>query len=166
MSLVLCGLIPVTLLAGCSDGRRQSARHVANTAAASAATTASQASQSPVGLYEPTTAEVPDLSAEDIRVVVSGKALAGQREYGIPEGVKAGSTLAVAVHCQGSGKLLIKVQPLSVSIPVDCEKRIVPSLNEVGFGKDHEAASISFVPSGRVEWSFAAGWDANPPDRK
>jgi hypothetical protein len=164
IGLLLCGLAPVVVLTGCSGGKHSSGSPATQTPVSSAAApTASPAARDP---HAATAVKAPNLSARGIKVVLSGTSLKGQHGYSLPHGIKAGDTLAVAVNCQGAGKLLVKVQPNNISIPVACEKEIVPSLNEMGFAKTRKAASITFVPTGDVTWSFAAGWDPDPPERE
>ncbi|MET7882981.1 hypothetical protein [Streptomyces avermitilis] len=163
---VLCGLVSVALLAGCSGGDHSSGGRAARPAAGSTSVPPTAAtSHSATDPHAPTTVKPPNLAARDIDVVLSGKSLTGQHEYAIPKGIKAGDTLATAVNCKGPGKLIIKLEPMGISFPVMCEKEIVPSLNEAGFAKNRKSASIAFVPSGNVTWSFAAGWDPDPPER-
>ncbi|MFF0135133.1 hypothetical protein ACFYRN_01680 [Streptomyces sp. NPDC005227] len=166
IALLLCGLLPAALLAGCSGGRTSSARHGArpSTAVSDGATTA-PASPAVADPRAPSAARTPDLSALGVDVVVSGKALTGQRAYAIPRRGTAAAALAVAVDCQGPGKVLVTLEPRGISIPLNCEKKVVPTLNEIELAENGHSASIGFVPTGDVTWSFAAGWDANPPDR-
>lgn len=165
-ALLLCGVVPVALLAGCSGGRPSPGHHVARpSAAVSAGATTAPASPAAADPHAPSAATTPDLSALGVDVVVGGKALTGQRAYAIPRRGTAAATLAVAVDCQGPGKVLVKLRPKNISIPLSCEKHIVPTLNDIALAENRHSASIAFVPTGNVTWSFAAGWDTNPPDR-
>ncbi|MEU9473984.1 hypothetical protein AB0D78_47320 [Streptomyces avermitilis] len=164
-SLALCGLVSVVLLTGCSGGGNSSGGHAARPAAEPTSLPTAATSRSATDPHAPTTARVPDLAARDVTVVMSGKSLTGRREYTIPKGTEKGDTLAAAVDCKGSGKLLVALEPINTSFTVTCEKEIVPSLNVVRFSKKRDLASIAFVPSGSVTWSFAVGWDADPPER-
>ncbi|GAA2231182.1 hypothetical protein GCM10010360_63720 [Streptomyces nogalater] len=112
-----------------------------------------------------TTSKAPNLSARDIRPIISDTSVTGNSEYSIPDGIAKGKTLAIAVNCQGSGKLRVSIEPAHISFPIACEKVIVPSLNEIRFSRKHSQASIKFTSSHEEKWAFAVGWDPNPPDR-
>ncbi|MEV4341270.1 hypothetical protein [Streptomyces sp. NPDC049590] len=111
-----------------------------------------------------TASEAPDLRALGIRPVVSGTSAAGRSEYPIPGGIIKGKTFAIAVHCQGSGKLTVSVEPAHISFTTVCEKAVVPDLNEILISRRDDRASIKVTSPQAQKWAFAAGWDADPPD--
>ncbi|MGW1891536.1 hypothetical protein ACWCP6_14950 [Streptomyces sp. NPDC002004] len=96
-----------------------------------------------------------------------GTAVTGTAVYPIPGGIRAGKTLAIAVNCQGPGRLTVHVQPTDVSFSLVCEKgKVLPAMNEMDMNKGRSTGSLRFTAESKVRWSFAAGWDPNPPERQ
>ncbi|MCG7208210.1 hypothetical protein [Streptomyces arenae] len=110
---------------------------------------------------------MPQIASRGIAVMVSDVKVKGSAVYAIPGGIESGKVLAIAINCQGSGVLTVQVKPAGVSFPLTCEKgEIIPTLNEIQMSKDHPEASLNFTSKSNVTWSFAAGWDPNPPRRQ
>ncbi|MDH6627195.1 hypothetical protein M2271_005019 [Streptomyces sp. LBL] len=75
-------------------------------------------------------------------------------------------TLAIAINCQGPGRLRVQVQPTGISFPLLCEKgKVLPTMNEIHLTKGRATGSLQFAAEQNVTWSFAAGWDPNPPEQ-
>ncbi|MFH7337115.1 hypothetical protein [Streptomyces hygroscopicus] len=99
--------------------------------------------------------------------LVRDTAVTGDVVYPIPGGIRAGETLAIAVDCQGPGRLTVRVQPAGVSFRLLCEKgRVLPTLNEIAMSENRSSSSLRFTSGPGTTWSFAAGWDPNPPKRR
>ncbi|MFD8810401.1 hypothetical protein ACFV23_02595 [Streptomyces sp. NPDC059627] len=99
--------------------------------------------------------------------MASDTAVKGDSIYPIPGGIKAGKTLAIAINCQGPGRLTVQVQPTSVSFPLLCEKgKVLPTMNEIHMSENRSSSSLRFTSEPDVTWSFAVGWDPNPPNQQ
>ncbi|MEU9383362.1 hypothetical protein AB0D38_21275 [Streptomyces sp. NPDC048279] len=99
--------------------------------------------------------------------MVSDTAVKSDAIYPIPGGIKAGETLAIAINCQGPGRLTVQVKPTSASFPLLCEKgKVLPTMNEIHMSGNHSTSSLHFTSEPGVTWSFAVGWDPDPPKQQ
>ncbi|MET7686026.1 hypothetical protein [Streptomyces sp. NPDC005423] len=76
----------------------------------------------------------------------------------------AGKTLAIAINCQGSGRLTVQVEPTGLSFPLLCERgKVLPTMNEIHMSHNHNRGALRFTAEPNVTWSFSVGWDPHPP---
>ncbi|MER6332304.1 hypothetical protein ABT298_23855 [Streptomyces sp. NPDC001034] len=164
--LATCVFAAALAAAGCSPGQHGSAsatRPARGTAPPSPPPSAG-ATPDPRG---PSVDRAPAIGADGMTPLVGDTAVKGDVVYPIPGGIKAGETLAVAVNCQGAGRLTVRVQPTDVSFQLLCEKgEVLPTLNEIGMPENRSSGSLRFTSGPGLTWSFAAGWDPNPPERQ
>ncbi|MEU9403718.1 hypothetical protein [Streptomyces sp. NPDC048242] len=162
-------LLIVLAVAGC-DGQGgkgvEEGKAAADTPSVSAPAPAS-ASGTTHDPYAPSVAKAPRISSDGIEVLASGASLSGSAAYPLPGGIKAGRTLAVAVNCQGDGRMSVKVSPAHVSFPLVCEKgKVLPSMNEIQLSESRPTGTLQVSADRHVSWSFAVGWDPSPPARR
>ncbi|MGM9442548.1 hypothetical protein ACTAF0_20105 [Streptomyces murinus] len=138
--------------------------------------TASPAPIHPAHLTAPDTAptppgpsvhQVPLTSSDGIKALASGTTVKGDATYPIPGGIKAGRTLAIAINCEGPGRLTAQVRSADVSFRLQCEKdKVLPALNEIQMPRTQSTGSLHFTADPGVTWSFTIGWDPYPPERR
>lgn len=162
---VTCGLAAVLSLAGCgSNGNASSAQGPSRTASASPAKTAPDTTADP---HTPSVARAPKIASEGITVLTTGTKVTGSATYPIPGGIKAGKTLAIAINCQGPGRLHVKVQPTGIAFSLVCEKgKVLPAMNEIHMARGHANSSLQFTAESKVTWSFAVGWEPSTPEQR
>ncbi|MEV7502040.1 hypothetical protein [Streptomyces sp. NPDC093018] len=115
----------------------------------------------------PSVHQLPLTGSDGIEVLASGTAVKGDATYPIPGGIKTGRTLAIAINCEGPGRLAVQVRSGGVSFPLRCEKdKVLPSMNEIQMPRTHSTGSLRFTADPGVTWSFALGWNPNPPERR
>ncbi|MGV9342746.1 hypothetical protein [Streptomyces sp. NPDC003688] len=132
-----------------------------------ASTSSSAAPDTTHDAYAPSVAKVPSMSSDGIEVLASGASLSGSAAYPLPGGIKAGRTLAVAVNCQGEGRMSVKVAPTDVSFTLVCEKgEVLPAMNEIPMHESRPAGTLQVTAGPHMSWSFAVGWDPSPPARE
>lgn len=166
MRRATCVLGATLLLASCGSHKDASSSSGHSNSAASASPTikAPRPSSDP---HAPSVASAPKLASHGITSLTSGANVKGQAVYPIPSGLKKGQTLAIAINCQGPGRLHVRVQPTEVSFPLLCEKgKVLPTMNEIHMSKDRTTGSLQFTGDAEVTWSFAVGWDPHPPERQ
>ncbi|MFY4720248.1 hypothetical protein [Streptomyces sp. LaBMicrA B280] len=119
------------------------------------------------GPHAPSVHRAPLTGSDGIEVLASGTAVRGDATYPIPGGIKAGRTLAIAINCEGPGRLTVQVRSGGVSFPVRCEKgKVLPVMNEIQMPRTQLTGSLRFTSDPDVTWSFALGWDPSPPERR
>ncbi|GGS04914.1 hypothetical protein GCM10010269_49870 [Streptomyces humidus] len=60
----------------------------------------------------------------------------------------------------------MQVQPTGISFPLVCEKgKVLPFMNEIHVSEGRATGSLRFAADQKVTWSFAVGWDPNPPEQ-
>ncbi|MEU7498340.1 hypothetical protein AB0B52_14845 [Streptomyces griseofuscus] len=117
--------------------------------------------------HSPSVHKAPPIHSDGITPLVSDAAVKGNATYTIPGGIKAGKTLAIAINCQGKGRLTVQVEPANVSFPLLCEKgKVLPTMNEIHMSKNRPTGSLRFTSEPNLTWSFAVGWDPHPPEEK
>lgn len=164
--LATCVLVAALGAAGCGPGHHDgaSATRPARGAAPPSSPPPAGATPDPRG---PSVHKAPAISADGMTPLVGDTAVTGDVVYPIPGGIRAGKTLAIAVNCQGPGRLTVRVRPAGVSFRLLCEKgRVLPTLNEIAMSENHSSSSLRFTSGPGTTWSFAAGWDPNPPERR
>ncbi|MFQ3559445.1 hypothetical protein QZN11_21950 [Streptomyces gramineus] len=166
--LRLAGCVVAAALAtsSCGSGHHESASatHPARSATPSPFPSSDSATSDPHG---PSVHRAPTISPDGITALVSGASVEGDAIYPIPGGIKAGKTLAIAINCQGPGRLTVQVKPTSASFPLLCEKgRVLPTMNEIHMAVNHSTSSLHFASEPGVTWSFAVGWDPDPPKQQ
>ncbi|MGY9069245.1 hypothetical protein [Streptomyces sp. CAS3] len=115
----------------------------------------------------PSVHQVPLTGSDGIKVLASGTTVKGDATYPIPGGIKAGRTLAIAINCEGPGRLTAQVRSADVSFRLQCEKdKVLPALNEIQMPRTQSTGSLHFTADPGVTWSFAIGWDPYPPERR
>ncbi|CAL2056209.1 hypothetical protein ACH4OT_04240 [Streptomyces murinus] len=115
----------------------------------------------------PSVHQVPLTSSDGIKVLASGTTVKGDATYPIPGGIKAGRTLAIAINCEGLGRLTAQVRSADVSFRLQCEKdKVLPALNEIQMPRTQSTGSLHFTADPGVTWSFTIGWDPYPPERR
>ncbi|GAA4574309.1 hypothetical protein GCM10023100_39970 [Actinocorallia cavernae] len=115
----------------------------------------------------PSVHQVPLTGSNGIKVLADGTAVKGDATYPIPGGIKAGRTLAIAINCEGPGRLTVQVRSGGVSFLLRCEKdKVLPAMNEIQMPRTHATGSLRFTADPDVTWSFTIGWDPNPPERR
>ncbi|MFH8339327.1 hypothetical protein [Streptomyces sp. AM6-12] len=165
-SMLGCALMIALATAGCESGHRATtpASRSPRNAPSSLPESADGETQDP---HAPSVAKAPHIASDGITSLVSGAAVKGNAVYAIPGGIKKGKTLAIAINCKGSGQLAVQVQPTATSFPLLCEKgKVLPTMNEIHMSNAHSSASLRFTSGPNVVWSFAAGWDSNPPEQR
>jgi hypothetical protein len=163
---VTCGLAVALSIVGCSSqGNGSSApKHSSPSANATPTTAAPDATAGP---HTPSVAQAPKIASDGITPLTTGTRGKGSATYPIPGGIKAGKTLAIAINCQGPGRLRVQVQPTGISFPLLCEKgKVLPTMNEIHMTKGRTTSSLQFTAEPKVTWSFAIGWDPNPPEQR
>ncbi|MFI1047230.1 hypothetical protein [Streptomyces griseoruber] len=116
--------------------------------------------------HAPSVEKAPNIGSDGITPLTHDATLKGKAVYPIPGGIKAGKTLAIAINCQGPGKLTVQVRPTGVSFPLLCEKgKVLPTMNEIHMSKNRSTSSLEFTAEPNVSWSFAVGWDPHPPEQ-
>ncbi|MEU8928767.1 hypothetical protein AB0D30_02635 [Streptomyces sp. NPDC048409] len=166
LRLAGCVLAAALATASCSSGHHEStsATHPARSARPSPAPSSDSATSDPRG---PSVHKAPTTSPDGITALVSGASVEGSAIYPIPGGIKAGKTLAIAINCQGPGRLTVQVKPTNASFPLLCEKgRVLPTMNEIHMSGNHPTSSLHFASEPGVTWSFAVGWDSDPPKQQ
>ncbi|WP_427164869.1 hypothetical protein ACQF4J_05830 [Streptomyces sp. C1-1] len=162
-------VIAVTLaVVGCGANHDDSpsASRAGRTASASLANTTPGASPSP-DPYAPSVKKPPKITSDGITPLTADTALKGNVAYSLPGGIKAEKTLAIAINCQGPGRLTVQVKPTGISFPLQCEKgKVLPTMNEIHMSKNHPQSSLIFTAESKVTWSFAVGWDPHPPKQQ
>ncbi|MFC7867907.1 hypothetical protein ACFU5B_29335 [Streptomyces murinus] len=115
----------------------------------------------------PSVHQVPLTGSNGIEVLADGTTVKGDATYPIPGGIKAGRTLAIAINCEGPGRLTVQVRSGGVSFLLRCEKdKVLPAMNEIQMPRTHATGSLHFTADPDVTWSFTIGWDPNPPERR
>lgn len=161
-----CAFLAALAAAGCTSGHHDST--TASTSARATATppTTVTASASP-DPHAPSVATAPKIASDGITALTSGTKVRGSAVYEIPGGLKAGQTLAIAINCQGPGRLTVQVQPTGISFPLLCEKgKVLPTMNEIRMSKNRSGSALRFTAEPNVTWSFAVGWDPHPPKQQ
>lgn len=165
-NLLGLALLPVLAAAACTDGHTPRATHqTASTPGGKPASQAGAPSTPAPNPSGPSTAHAPNLAEDEIPALTTASSMVGNAEYPLRGGIKSGQVLALAVNCQGKGKLTVVVEPAGIGFPLECKSAEVSStFNEIGFKTRHADSFIRFtaVPS-TIKWSFAAGWDPHPP---
>lgn len=162
----ICALGATLLLVGCNSHNGASSSRGQSSSAASASPTTT-ALESPRDPHAPSVARAPKLASDGITPLTSGINVKGRAVYPIPGGLKKGQTLAIAINCQGRGRLHVRVQPTDVTFPLLCEQgKVLPTMNEIHMGKDRSTSSLQFTAEPNVTWSFAVGWDPSPPEQQ
>ncbi|MFD7921696.1 hypothetical protein ACFV3R_21015 [Streptomyces sp. NPDC059740] len=159
-------LLALSAVAGCAAPQaRPSGGRTAHPPAPVATALAPRSTADP---HAASASRAPNLGARGVAVLVSGAAVRGKAEYPLKGGIVGGGTLAVAVDCQGPGRLTVAVKAAGASFTVPCGSgKVQPLLDEIGFGSGRRRATLVFTPEGaRTVWSFAAGWDPHPPERR
>ncbi|GGY13622.1 hypothetical protein [Streptomyces anandii] len=117
--------------------------------------------------HGPSVATAPKLASDGITPLTTGARITGSATYPIPGGISAGKTLAIAINCQGAGRLHVQVKPTGISFPLVCEEgKVSPTMNEVHMSKDRATAALQVTAEPKVRWSFAVGWDHSPPQQQ
>ncbi|MFE9093043.1 hypothetical protein [Streptomyces sp. NPDC007264] len=117
--------------------------------------------------YAPSVEKVPKVASDGITALATDTAVKGNAVYSIPGGITAGKTLAIAINCQGPGRLTVQVKPTGISFPLLCEKgKVLPTMNEIHMSKNYSTSSLAFTAGQNVTWSFAVGWDPHPPEQQ
>ncbi|WP_416485324.1 hypothetical protein [Streptomyces sp. CL12] len=138
--------------------------HPAHLTAPPAPTESPDTAPTPPG---PSVHQVPLTSSDGIKVLASGTAIKGDATYPIPGGIRAGRTLAIAINCEGPGRLTVQVRSVGVSFPLQCEKdKVLPALNEIQMPRTQSTGCLHFTADPGVTWSFTIGWDPYPPERR
>ncbi|MFD3590899.1 hypothetical protein [Streptomyces sp. NPDC058683] len=164
--LLGCALIAALATAGCDSAPHATTSDGRSPRAAAESLTASTANATP-DPYALSVVSAPKIASDGITSLASGTSAKGNAIYEIPGGIRAGKTLAIAVNCQGAGRLTVRVQPTKASFLTLCEKgKVSPTLNEIQMSENHSSGSLSFTSEPNVKWSFAAGWDPHPPARR
>ena len=161
-----CALVAALAAVGCTSGHHDGTTASPSARATTTPPTTATASASP-DLHAPSVATAPKIASDGITALASGTKVKGSAVYEIPGGIKAGQTLAIAINCQGPGRLTVEVQPTSISFPLLCEKgKVLPTMNEIHMSKSRSSGSLRFTSEPNVTWSFAVGWDPNPPKQQ
>ncbi|POX54854.1 hypothetical protein [Streptomyces sp. Ru72] len=161
-----CALIAALAAAGCTSGHHggTTASHPARTTTTPPTTATVGASPDP---HAPSVAKAPEIASDGITALASGTQVKGDAVYEIPGGIKAGQTLAIAIDCEGPGRLTVEVQPTSLSFPLLREKgKVLSTMNEIHMSRSRSSGSLRFTSEPDVTWSFAVGWDPNPPQQQ
>jgi len=157
----ICALTAAMAVTGC--GSHGSSATAPSSSSAAASAPSPKATTQGHGL---SVATAPKLASDGITVLTSGTRVTGSAIYPIPGGMKAGKTLAIAINCQGPGRLRVQVPPTGISFPLLCEKgKVLPTMNEIHISKGRATASLQFAAEQEVKWSFAVGWDPDPPEQ-
>ncbi|MGW4908576.1 hypothetical protein [Streptomyces sp. NPDC004270] len=165
--LLGCALIAALATTACDSGHQDTTSDGRPPRAATVPPPSASTAGATPDPYAPSVASAPKFAPDDITSLASGTSVKGNAVYEIPGGIKAGKTLAIAVNCQGAGRLTVRVQPTNTSIRTLCEKgKVLPTLNEIQMSENHSSGSVSFTSEPNVKWSFAVGWDPNPPERR
>jgi hypothetical protein len=153
-------------MAGCSSSHRDNATATPTTHSTTPHTAPSSASATS-DPHAPSVHKAPQIHSDGITTLASGTGVKGNGAYPIPGGIKAGKTLAIAINCQGPGRLTVQVQPTSISFPLQCEEgKVLPTMNEIRMAKGRSTGSLRFTSEPNVTWSFAVGWDPSPPEQQ
>ncbi|MFJ3649437.1 hypothetical protein [Streptomyces murinus] len=166
LALSMCAAALATT--GCGSGPHGTASpapaHPAHLIAPPSPTESPDTTPTPPG---PSVHQVPLTGSNGIEVLAGGTAVKGDATYPIPGGIKAGRTLAIAINCEGPGRLTVQVRSGGVSFLLWCEKdKVLPAMNEIQMPRTHATGSLRFTADPDVTWSFATGWDPNPPERR
>lgn len=162
---VTCVLTVSLAVAGCGS-HGKSATHSRSSPAVSATSSTATPDTTP-DPHGPSIAVAPKLTSDGISVLTARTKVKGSATFPIPGGIKAGKTLAIGINCQGPGRLRVQVQPTKISFPLLCEKgKVLPTLNEIQMSKSRATSSLRFTADPEVTWSFAVGWDPNPPEQQ
>ncbi|QLI99966.1 hypothetical protein HZZ00_02555 [Streptomyces sp. NEAU-sy36] len=164
--LAVCVLAAIPGVVGCSSDHHDGA--AASTPAQRTAPLATPSSGSPTpDPHSPTVRKAPEINSDGIVPLAGETAVKGKSVYPIPGGIKAGKTLAIAINCQGPGRLTVQVQPTDITFPLLCERdEVLPTMNEIHMSKNHPTGSLRFTSEPNVTWSFAVGWDPHPPKQE
>ncbi|MFK4145130.1 hypothetical protein [Streptomyces sp. NPDC004065] len=166
LATTACALAGILAPAGCGTHASAGVAHP-SAAAPGRSTPPASAHVTAHDPHAPSVTEAPRIGADGRWVLVSGASVTGHGTYPLPGGIRAGGTLAIAVNCQGAGRVDVQVTPAGVSFPLRCEEgKVLPALNEMLMSKARSTASLRFTADPGVTWSFAAGWDPAPPERR
>ncbi|MEU3418570.1 hypothetical protein AB0F39_08470 [Streptomyces murinus] len=166
LALSMCAAALATT--GCGPGPHSTASpapaHPAHLTAPPSPTESPDTTPTPPG---PSVHQVPLTGSDGIKVLAGGTAVKGDATYPIPGGIKAGRTLAIAINCEGPGRLTVQVRSGGVSFLLRCEKdKVLPAMNEIQMPRTHATGSLRFTADPDVTWSFTIGWNPNPPERR
>ena len=106
--LAVCTLAAALATASCSSSHQDKATATPSAHSTTPRTVPSSASAT-VDPHAPSVRKAPPIHSDGITTLASDTGVKGNATYPIPGGIKAGKTLAIAIDCQGPGRLTVQV---------------------------------------------------------